>query len=135
MFFQYQAFTSFSAYSLDSYKKFVTDKIPTDSITFSPRKSDERLNVISCIPNAVVKDLVLSSKNKNSYDAFIDYIAKCSYETLNTRALLEVKKNELGKKFIKLFEDYLSSEDYVSQYGKDKEMIDNNLMLLFILFQ
>ena len=124
IFYQYQAFTPFSDYSLDSYKKFVTDSIPADSITFSARKSDERLNVNSCIPDAVVKELDLSSKNGNSYDAFIDYIVKCSYETLNTKALLEVKKNKLGKMFIKLFENYLSSEEYVSQYNKDMEMIE-----------
>ncbi len=44
--------------------------------------------------------------------------------TLNTKALLEVKKNKLGKMFIKLFENYLSSEEYVSQYNKDMEMIE-----------
>ena len=89
-----------------------------------PRKSDERLNVNPCIPKTVVAKLSLSPKNKNSYDTFIDYIVNCSYETLNTKALLEVKKNKLGKMFIKLFENYLSSEEYVSQYNKDMEMIE-----------
>lgn len=124
IFYQYQAFTSFSEYSLDSYKKFVVKSIPADSISFSPRKSDERINVNSCIPDTIIKDLALSSKNKNSYDAFIEYIAKCSYETLNTKALLDVKKKEMSNMFIKLFEDYLSAEEYVSQYSKEMEMIE-----------
>lgn len=124
IFYQYQAFTSFSEYSLDSYKKFVVKSIPADSISFSPRKSDERINVNSCIPDTITKDLALSSKNKNSYDAFIEYIAKCSYETLNTKALLDVKKKEMSNMFIKLFEDYLSAEEYVSQYSKEMEMIE-----------
>ena len=68
--------------------------------------------------------VVFQGKNKNSYDTFIEYIAKCSYETLNTKALLEVKKKEIGNMFIKLFEDYLSSEEYVSQYSKEREMIE-----------
>lgn len=110
IFYQYQAFTPFSEYSLDSYKQFVIDAIPTNSITFSSRKSDKRLNVNPCIPDAVAEKLSLSSKNKKSYDAFIDYIVACSYETLNTKALLEVKKNELAKSFIKLFEGYLTSD-------------------------
>lgn len=110
IFYQYQAFTPFSEYSLDSYKQFVTASIPANTITFSSRKSDERLNVNPCIPEAVVAKLSLSPKNKNSYDTFIDYIVNCSYETLNTKALLEVKKNELGKSFIRLFEKYITSE-------------------------
>lgn len=110
IFHQYQAFTPFSMYGLESYKEHVLNSIPIDMISFGSRKADERINVNTCLPNSVVKKLSLNSKNKNSYNSFIDYIVKCSYETLNTRALLEVKKNELAKSFINLFEGYLSSD-------------------------
>lgn len=108
IFHQYQAFTPFSKYGLESYKEHVRSSIPIDKISFASRKADERINVNSCLPDSVVKELSLSSKNKNSYNSFIDYIVSCSYETLNNRALLKVKKNELAKAFIKLFEGYLS---------------------------
>lgn len=108
IFHQYQAFTPFSKYGLESYKEHVLSSIPIDMISFGSHKADERINVNSCLPDSVVKGLSLNSKNKNSYESFIDYIVNCSYETLNTRALLEVKKNELAKSFINLFENYLS---------------------------
>lgn len=108
IFHQYQAFTPFSKYGLESYREYVRHSIPVDKISFCSRKADERISVNSCLPDSVVKGLSLSSKNKNSYDSFIDYIVNCSFETLNTKALLEIKKNELGKSFVKLFEGYLS---------------------------
>lgn len=101
-------FTSFSKYGLDSYKEYVLSSIPINKISSGSHKADERMNVNSCLPDYAINDLSLNSKNKNSYDSFIDYIVKCSYETLNTRALLEVKKNELAKSFLNLFEGYLS---------------------------
>lgn len=109
-FHKYQALTSINEYSKENYKQYILSALPPEKITFSPRKSDERINIKNCISTKKFNELGLSSQNSNSYPMFIKYIVDYSYEAFTTQALIDIQKEKIGKTFIRLLEKYLLEE-------------------------
>lgn len=82
--------------------------MPESKISFTPRKLDERICVVSCLTSLKVKELNLSSKNKPSYHVFIDYLADYSFDVLSNKEIVTIQQEHLGKAFVRMFEKYLS---------------------------
>ncbi|MDD5900101.1 MAG: hypothetical protein PUC73_04275 [Lachnospiraceae bacterium] len=104
---KHQAITTINEYSKENYKRFILSALPSEKITFSPRKSDERINIKKRIISKKFNELGLSSKNPNSYPLFIEYIVEYSYETFTTQGLIDIQKTKIGNTFIRLLEKYL----------------------------
>lgn len=83
---QYQAFTSITNHDIETYKQYLYSALPEHKITFASHKTDERINVKSCISDSIFEELHLSNKNQNSYEKFIAYIADYSYEILTAQS-------------------------------------------------
>lgn len=105
---RYMSITPYHDYSIDSYKQFLIDSLPKNTLSFSSRNKGAGIYVCSCIPASDVKKLGLCSRNINSFNVFADYISELSYEPLFNNAMLEIKKMTIAKSFISLFENYLS---------------------------
>lgn len=104
----YQSITPINNYSKESYKQFLCSSLPESKISFTPRKLDERICVVSCLTSFKFKELNLSSKNRQSYHVFIDYLTDYSFDVLSNKEIVTIQQEHLGKAFVRMFEKYLS---------------------------
>ena len=104
----YQSITPINYCSKDSYKQFLYDYLPESKLSFSSRKLDERICVISCLDASKIKELDLSPQNKQSYKLFINYLVDYSFDILSKNERVTIQREHLGKAFVRMLEKYLT---------------------------
>lgn len=105
---EYQTLVPYSDFSLDTYRQYMKDSLPESELSFSARKLNDRICVVSCMPESLLNKLDFVPHSSRNYDTFIDFIVPCSFNHLNKRAFWDVKKHNIANAFLKLVEEYLT---------------------------
>lgn len=106
-FFQFYSSNNFDQLSPESYKAFLTTKLPEKLLSFTS-KTEALFYVKECISAKKYRELNLSKNGQSRYDDFIDFLVVYTYEPLMSNIFLEVQRGKIANTFAKLFTDYLS---------------------------
>lgn len=107
---EYISITPYDKLKETSYKEFLKEKFPKETICLSVTQTDNNnnINIKKCISKNIYQDFLINGEF--NYSKFISYLVKHTYKPLFDRTMLELQKNKLANMFVELITRYHNEE-------------------------